>query len=171
MLLNLSDVEMTSLDWPAALAVLQASLALREPTDLAGIAIVLPALGHVYFELGCPAEALAHLDRAIPLCQRVGNEVDGWYGRLARATLHLSAGAVRPALCDAVQAWRLCSPARAYETASTMRLLGHVTARAGRPLASSTLHHRADDYFRAYDGRANPAVESLLGHAERAASG
>lgn len=170
-LLNLASTHIEICQWDEAYQALVASLAIRRKlVDVAGLAIVLPAMGCVCVVLGRAAEARGYLDEAVEVCLQVGNEVDRWFALLARSTLHLTEGAVRPALRDAVAAARICSPVRHYETAVTLRLLAAVTQAAGRDRWPVEFRYRGDIAYAALTSRKIPDVETMLQRASAAAA-
>jgi DNA-binding SARP family transcriptional activator len=166
MLLNLSDVYVGLREWDLALGALEQSLAIRRQLgDVAGMAIVLPALGYVFLELGRRPDATVYLDEGSAICRSLRNGVDGWFAEVARSVLHLTAGEIPAALHAAVAAVRFGTDARPYETAASLRLLAIVSHHAGRASVSAECHRRADAAYAAHAGPRRPPVESLLAHA------
>jgi len=162
-LLNISSVHVAERRWDDAREALEASLRVRrEQGDVAGLSIVLPALGYVEFELGDLTAALELLAEGQLACRTVGNDVDGWFAAFCRSVVFLISGSVRSALRDAAAAMRACVAGRRYEIACTLELLSAAFAAAGKPDLAAAYQQRARAAGAAYSGRTTPSVEALL---------
>jgi hypothetical protein len=162
-LLNLSSVKVALRRWDEAREALEASLADRRARgDLAGLAVVLPALGYVRFELGDVPGSLELCTEGLAACRAVGNDVDGWFAAFCRSVIQLADGSVRPALRDAAAAMRACVPGRPYEIACTQQLLAAAFAAVGKGDLAADYRRRFREADAAYRGATIASVQALL---------
>jgi tetratricopeptide (TPR) repeat protein len=160
-LLNLSSVYASLTDWKQSQLALEESLAIRrELADLAGLAIVLPALGSAHFLQGT-RRGDGGVHRGLDVCEQVGNTIDGWMAAFGRGLTRLARGDCVRGLHDARIAWA-GREGRPHETAATFRLVALVLRQAGHPRIADAWDARADAAYAELTGPVEEQIELML---------